>query len=93
MQCKIYILFSFCADVMRNQKSASGGLIDKISTPSEKMAERIVKAIKRRKRRKILGADAKAMHLLSLIFPRSAPKIIGWVLKKSGYELFDAVFK
>lgn len=80
-------------DVMRNQNAANGGLIDKISTSADKMARKIVKAIAKRKRRKILGADAKAMYLLSRIFPRSAPQIIGWVLKKSGYALFDAVFK
>ena len=82
-------------DVENGKKGSEengGNLIDRISSPADKMARGIVRAMAKKKRRKILGADAKGMYLLSRIFPRSAPSIIGRVLKKSGYALFKDVF-
>ena len=56
------------------------------------MAKKIVKSIKKRKRRVVLGLDAKFMNLLYKLFPRSAGRICGWFLRKFKVELFNDVF-
>ncbi len=66
--------------------------VDRICMPAPKMAKKIFKAILKRKKRKILGWDAKLMAALSKLFPKSAPRIIGWFLKKAKSPLFQEVF-
>ena len=80
-------------DIFRNQaKESKNALIDKISMPADKMARKIEKSILKRKRRAVIGIDAKLMNLLYKFFPRSAARICGWVLKKFKVDLFDNVF-
>ena len=68
-------------------------LIDKISMPSIKMANKIVKTIKRKKRRKILGWDAKLMNFGYKVMPQKTPAIINWVFKKSKKETFKGIYE
>ena len=56
------------------------------------MAKKIFKAIMKRRKRKILGWDAKLMAALSKLFPKSAPRLVGWFLKKAKSPLFQEVF-
>jgi len=80
-------------DIFRSQKyKAKNWLIDKISMSSVKMAKKIVKSIKKRRRRAVVGVDAKLMNLLYKFFPRSAARICGWFLRKFKVELFNDVF-
>lgn len=66
-------------------------LIDKISMPADKCAKKILNAVNKKRRRKIIGIDAKLMHIMYRLFPCSAGKIIAKVLKKSRLELFDKI--
>lgn len=66
-------------------------LVDKISMPADKCATKILKAINKKRRRKIIGVDARLMHIMYKLFPRSAGKIIAKVLKKSHLKLFDKI--
>lgn len=66
--------------------------IDRICMPAPKMAKKIFKAIMKRRKRKILGWDAKLMAALSKLFPKSAPRLVGWFLKKAKSPLFQEVF-
>ena len=80
-------------DIFRNQKNTTQeSIIDKISMRADKMAAKIVKAIRKRKRRSVFGVDAHLMNLLYKFFPRSAGRICGFVLKKAKVKLFSDVF-
>ncbi len=66
-------------------------LIDKVSISVEKCATKIVKAIDRKKARKVIGKDAKFMNFLYKIAPKKAGKIIAWFLRKSKLKLFEGI--
>lgn len=83
--CKTDIMRSI--DVSDKEKS----LIDKISITSEKCAKKICNAINKKRRRKIIGLDAKFMNLLYKIAPKSAGRIIAWVLRKSKLKIFEGI--
>lgn len=68
------------------------GIVDFISTPADKMAKKIVRAIKKKKRRKVLGWDAKLMNFGYKIMPNSVPKIINFVFKKSKKDSFKDIY-
>ena len=80
-------------DIMRNQNAneKEKGIIDKFSSNPDKVAKRIVKSISKGKKRLIIGFDAHFMNFLFKFFPRTAPCIIGWFLKKSKLKLFEEI--
>ena len=80
-------------DIFRNQaKKSKNALIDKISMSADKMARKIEKSILKRKRRAVIGIDAKLMNILYKVFPSRSARICGWFLKKFKVDLFDNVF-
>lgn len=88
------IMPGFCkTDIMRSidRSEKENNLINKISISSSKCAKIILNAVDKKRRRKIIGADAKFMHLLYVLFPRSAGKIIAKILKKSGLNMFASI--
>ena len=81
-------------DLFRDQKhKGDKGIIHKISMPADKMARKIIRVIKKRCRRAVLGLDAKLINLLYKFFPRSAGRICGKFLKSAKVQLFADVFK
>lgn len=80
-------------EVMRSQNvtSKEKGLIDKISASPKKVARKILKKASKGRRRVITGFDAHLMNFLFKFFPRSAPRLIGWFLKKTKMKLFDEI--
>ena len=64
-----------------------------ISTGSVKMAKKIVKAIARKRKRKVLGKDAKLMDLFYRVCPKTAMRTCNAVLKKSKIKLFKRVYR
>ena len=58
----------------------------------DKMANKIYKAIIRKKKRCVFGMDAKWMNRLYSRFPKFAPKLFGKILKKSKLKLFEDIF-
>lgn len=81
-------------DVMRNQTATrkESNLISKFSAKPETVAKIILNKAKNRKKRVITGVDAHFMNFIFKFFPRSAPKLIGWFLKKTKMSIFDEVF-
>ena len=80
-------------DVMRNQNTTSKemGIIDKISAPADRVAKKIIKRASKGKKRIIIGFDAHLMNLLYKFFPRIAPRLIGWFLRKTKMKLFEDI--
>ena len=73
-----------------NEKDKS--IVDFISTDATKMAKKIVKTIKKKKRRKVLGWDAKLMNFGYKLMPNGVPKIINGVFKKSKKDSFKDIY-
>ena len=78
-------------DIMRDQdiNEREAKLIKKVSSDCEKTVSKILRRVRRRRRRIVVGADAHLMSFLYRFFPRLAPRLISWFLKKSGLELFN----
>lgn len=80
-------------DIFRYQRAqVAGKLINMFATKKDKMANKIYKAIIRKKKRCVFGMDAKWMNRLYSRFPKSAPKFFGRILKKSKLKLFEDIF-
>jgi short-subunit dehydrogenase len=77
-------------DIMKNQEinSKEAKLIKKFSADCHKTVKRLLRRVSSRKRRIVLGADAHFLSFLYRVFPRTAPRLITWFLRKSGLELF-----
>ena len=56
-----------------------------------KTVSKIFKQIRRKKKRIIIGKDAHLINFMFKLFPNSAPKIITFVLKKSGLGIFSEI--
>ena len=81
-------------DIFRGQKSEIGKsrLITMAAMPCEKMADKIERALKKGKKRKVFGIDAKGMALLYALLPAHAARICGGVMRRGAAALFEDVF-
>ncbi len=68
-------------------------LINIVSTSCDKMVKKCVRGIVKRKKRMVLGFDAKTMNLLYKFAPVSSLNLFDSVLKASKIELFMDVYK
>ena len=80
-------------DLFRGDKNTDGSILYKVATKPEKMAKKVVKVLRRRKKRAVLGADAKMMSAIAKIAPVKGLGLIAWVMKKSGSKVFSNVFE
>ena len=81
-------------DIFRNQDEVDNGrLMNFICTDCNKMCRKIIKVIKNKKTRAILGKDAKLMNVSYSLMPKTAMKTCNWILKKSKIKLFKNVYK
>lgn len=73
-------------------ENTKNSALDKIAMPAKKMAKKIAKAIYKRKRRAVVGWDAKLMCFLAKVAPVKGLSLIRWVLKTSKSKVFTNVF-
>ena len=80
-------------EVMRNQAldKKEKGLIDKISANPIKVAKKIIRKASKGKKRIITGFDAYLMNFMFKFFPRTAPRLIGWFLRKTKMKVFEKI--
>ncbi len=80
-------------NILTNQqiKEKERKFIDKISSSVEKIVEKSLKRIKRKKRLSVIGYDAKLMNFFYKIMPITTAKIITQILKKSKFDLFSEI--
>ena len=67
-------------------------LISKLMMPLNKATKKIVKAIRKRKKRLVIGFDGCSMGAFSRLLPKATPSIITGVLKASKLKMFQEVF-
>lgn len=82
-------------DIMRSQNTSfdEDKLVKKMSMPADRMAGKIFRGIRKKKRRMILGSDAKILNFFYRLMPKTTTRLVAVVLKKSKMKLFDEIFK
>lgn len=66
-------------------------IVNKFSMSAKKMASKIVKTIKKRKARAIIGIDAKFLNYSYKLTPQTSGKFLGFVMKKSKMDSFKNI--
>ena len=79
-------------DLFRDDTNVQNSAMGMIAMPANKMAKKIAKRILKRKKRSVLGFDAKFMCFTAKCFPVKGPAFIRWVMKISKSKAFDNVF-
>ncbi len=80
-------------ELFRNDENTKNSALDWIAMKPQKMAKKILKKIAKKRKRAVLGWDAKLMNLTAKIAPVWGLKLICFVMKKSRSKVFDNVFK
>lgn len=79
-------------DLFRNEEQTKDSALDKIAMPATKMAKKIVKKIYKRRKRAVVGWDAKLMNFTAKIMPVKGPALIRNVIQKANSKVFKNVF-
>lgn len=81
-------------DILQRQvdDAKNDKIIGKFMMPLSKATKKIVKGIAKKKKRIAFGYQARAMSLMTRLFPKSAPSIIRSVFKLSKMDLFEQLF-
>lgn len=74
-----------------NQKDKK--IIDRFSMRADKMAKKIIRTIKRKRARAVIGADAKFLNICYKLFPQASGKMMGNIMKISKMDTFEDVYK
>lgn len=77
---------------MQNTDFNENKLLYLASMSAEKMSAKIFRGILKKKRKMIIGKDAKAMNFFFRLMPKTTSRIISKILKKSKMRLFDDIF-
>ena len=77
---------------MQNTDFNENKLLHLASMSAEKMSAKIFRGILKKKRKMIIGKDAKAMNFFFRLMPKTTSRIISKILKKSKMRLFDDIF-
>ncbi len=79
-------------DIFRDDKNVQASAMKRIASSPQKMAKKIARKIYRRKKRAVLGWDAKCMNLLAKFMPVKGPALICRIMKASKSKAFENVF-
>lgn len=77
---------------MQNTDFNENKLLYLASMSAEKMSAKIFRGILKKKRKMIIGKDAKAMNFFFRLMPKTTSRIVSKILKKSKMRLFDDIF-
>lgn len=80
-------------DLFRNDENTKNSALDIIAMPARTMAKKIAKKILRKKKRAVLGWDAKLMNVTAKCMPVKGLFLIRGVMKASKSKVFTEVFK
>lgn len=83
-------------DIFRSQnltEKREEKIIRAVSTSLDYAVRRIIKSIRKRCELTVIGADAQFMKIFGRLMPVKGGKAVSAILKKSGFKLFDGVFK
>ena len=73
-------------------ENTKNSALDLVAMPADKMAKKIAKKIIKKKKRAVVGWDAKCMSGLARLMPVAGLFLIRFVVKISGSKVFKRVF-
>ena len=79
-------------ELFDKDENTKNSALDKVAMPAEKMAKKIAKSIVKRRKRAVVGWDAKLMCLTAKVAPVRGLALIRWVMKASKSKVFTNVF-
>ena len=79
-------------ELFRDDVNTKNSALDLVAMPAQKMAKKIVRRILRRRRRAVLGLDAKLMNFTAKCFPVLGLSLIAKVMKASKSKVFQNVY-
>ena len=79
-------------ELFRADQNVQGSAMQTIAMSPEKMVKKIAKRILKRKKRSVIGLDAKLMSVTARLMPKTGPAIICKVMKSSKSKAFTDVF-
>ena len=80
-------------ELFREDKNTENSALDLIAMPAEKMAKKIVRKILKKRKRAVLGWDAKLMNFTAKVMPVKGLFLIRNVMKASHSKVFSEVFR
>lgn len=80
-------------ELFRNDEKTENSALDLVAMPASKMAKKILKKIAKKRKRAVVGWDAKAMNLTAKLAPVCGLRVICWAMRTSKSKVFDRVFK
>lgn len=80
-------------EIFRNQNCEIEKIVQSFATSCDKITNKIIKKIIKRKRRIVVGFDAKLMDFFYRHFPRTFSHTCAKILKKSKIKMYQKVFK
>ena len=80
-------------DLFRDDENVKNSAMGLIAMPADKMARKIAKRILKRKKRSVIGLDAKFMSFTARLLPVKGPAFIRWIMKISKSKAFTNVFE
>ncbi len=80
-------------DIMKNQNASErdARIFSYVCSDLDKSVNKMIRRIKRRRSRILIGLDARLMSFMYKLFPKKAPKLITKILKKTGLEIFKDI--
>ncbi len=73
-------------------ENTKNSALDIVAMPAERMAKKIARKILKKKKRAVVGWDAKCMSIVARIAPVKGLSLIRFVMKASGSKVFKNVF-
>ncbi|MBQ9728041.1 MAG: SDR family NAD(P)-dependent oxidoreductase [Clostridia bacterium] len=80
-------------ELFDGDENTKNSALQRIAIPAQKMAMKIAKRILKRKRRSVLGMDAKLMNVCTKWMPVQGLFLVGGVMKASRSKVFSRVFE
>ncbi len=80
-------------ELFRNDTNTENSALELIAMPASKMAKKIAKKLVKKRKRAVLGWDAKLMSWTAKLLPVKGLALIAWVMKKSRSKVFTNVFE
>ncbi len=79
-------------DLFRSDENTQNSALDYVAMPALKMAKKILKKILKKRKRAVVGWDAKLMNFTAKLMPVKGLFLIRGVMKKSKSKVFTRVF-
>ena len=80
-------------DIMKNQGASEkeAKLFSHVCSDLDKSVRKMIRRIKRKKSRIVVGVDARLMSFVYKHFPKKGPRLITWFLRKTGLDIFKEI--